>query len=202
MARNIKPKHKICRLYGEKLCDSPKCPVTKRNYPSGQHGQDRKRAKTSGYGKQLREKQKVKGIYGILERQFANYVVEASKKTGDSSKIFVTYLESRLDNVIYRAGLGSSRAQARQLVRHGLIAVNGKKVDLPSFRVKVGDVFTIYETKKNKPVFAGMSEKLAKVEAPAWLSIDAKELKAKVLNTPVLDRPNFNANVIIEFYSR
>lgn len=202
MARNIKPKHKLCRLYGEKLCDSPKCPSTRRSYPSGQHGQERKRAKLSGYGKQLREKQKVKAIYGLMERQFANYVVEASKKTGDSSKFLVTYLESRLDNAVYRAGIAISRAQARQLVSHGLIAIDGKKVDLPSYRVKVGEALSVYETKKNKKIFTDISERLAKLEAPSWLSVDSKTLQAKVLNIPVLEHPNFNAKSIIEFYSR
>lgn len=103
MARDLRPKHKLCRLYGEKLCDSAKCPITRRNYPSGQHGQERKRAKLSGFAKQLREKQKAKLIYGILERQFSNYVAEAAKKTGDTSKIFLSYLESRLDNVVFRS---------------------------------------------------------------------------------------------------
>ncbi len=116
MARRIVPKHKICRKYGEKLCDSVKCPLTKRAYPAGQHGQAQKRAKVSGYGKQLMEKQKVKKIYGILERQFSNYVEEASRKVGDTSKILLNYLESRLDNVVYRMGLAPSRTSARQMV--------------------------------------------------------------------------------------
>jgi small subunit ribosomal protein S4 len=202
MARRITPKHKLCRKYGEKLCDSAKCPLTKRNYPAGQHGQSQKRAKVSGFGKQLLEKQKVKKIYGILERQFSNYVAEASKKVGDTSKILLQYLEARLDNVVYRLGLASSRAAARQLVNHGHISVNGQKVDIPSYRVKVGQVVAVSDKAKNKKVFEGISEKLQKVEAPAWLSVDAKSASGKVLNTPTIENPNFNPKAIIEFYSR
>ena len=202
MARRIVPKHKLCRKYGEKLCDSVKCPLTKRAYPAGQHGQSKKRAKVSGYGKQLLEKQKVKKIYGILERQFSNYVEEASKKVGDTSKILLNYLESRLDNVVYRLGLASSRAAARQVVNHGHITVNGQKVDIASYRVKVGQVVGLSGKAKNKKLFEGISEKLQKVEAPAWLSLDSKTAGGKVLNTPTVENPNFNPKAIIEFYSR
>lgn len=202
MARRIVPKHKICRKYGEKLCDSVKCPLTKRAYPAGQHGQSQKRAKVSGYGKQLMEKQKVKKIYGILERQFSNYVEEASKKVGDTSKILLNFLESRLDNVVYRIGLAPSRTSARQMVTHGHIIVNGKKVDIPSYRVKVGELVGACERSKGKKLLEGISEKLQKVEAPAWLSVDAKAVGGKVLNTPTVENPNFNPKAIIEFYSR
>lgn len=202
MARLIGPKHKLCRKYGEKLCDSPKCPLTKRAYPAGQHGPNKKRPKVSGYGKQLLEKQKVKRIYGILERQFSNYVEEASKKVGDTSKILLNYLESRLDNVVYRSGLAFSRAAARQMVTHGHIAVNGEKVDIPSYRVKVGQVVSINATSKNKKLFEGISEKLQKVEAPSWLGVDFKTTSGKVLNAPTVENPNFNPKAIIEFYSR
>jgi small subunit ribosomal protein S4 len=139
MARDLRPKHKLCRRFGEKLCDAQKCPVARRSYPSGQHGPQQKHVKLSGFGKQLREKQKAKRMYGILEKQFSNYVAEASKKTGDTSKILLSYLESRLDNIVYRMGLAPTRSAARQLVNHGHIKVNDKKVDIPSFRVKVGD---------------------------------------------------------------
>lgn len=202
MARQIGPKHKLCRKYGEKLCDSVKCPLTKRAYPAGQHGPNKKRPKVSGYGKQLLEKQKVKRIYGILERQFANYVEEASKKVGDTSKILLNYLESRLDNVVYRAGLASSRAAARQMVTHGHITVNGEKVDIPSFRVKVGHAVAANSTSKSKKLFEGITEKLQKVEAPSWLGVDSKTVSAKVLNAPTVENPNFNPKAIIEFYSR
>lgn len=202
MARFLGPKHKLCRLWGEKLCDSPKCPVLRRGQPAGQHGAARKRAKFSSYGKQLREKQKAKRLYGILERQFSNYVSEASRKTGDTSKILLEYLESRLDNVVYRAGLAFSRAAARQAVTHGHITVNGKKLDIPSYRVRVGESVAVADNSKTSKLFAELGESLSKKEFPAWLAVDAGKLSAKVLNRPTLDRPNFDANIIIGFYSR
>ncbi|MBU0545698.1 30S ribosomal protein S4 [Patescibacteria group bacterium] len=197
-----------CRRSGDKLflkgekCMTAKCPFTKRSYAPGQHGPNQRRGKTSGYGKQLREKQKVKYMYGILEKQFSNYVVEASKKTGDTSKYLLTYLESRLDNVVFRAGLAKSRSAARQYVVHGLVAVDGKKVDRPSFRVKVGDVISISEKGKKRKTFVDLSEKLAKVEVPSWVALDIKANTAKILNTPTLEDASFNAKSIIEFYSR
>ncbi|MSU75338.1 MAG: 30S ribosomal protein S4 [Candidatus Magasanikbacteria bacterium] len=202
MARDLRPKHKLCRKYGEKLCDSPKCPLTRRSYAPGVHGPSKKRPKLSSFGKQLMEKQKVKRIYGILERQFSNYVTEAAKKTGDTGVYLIRYLESRLDNVVYRAGLASSRRAARQLVSHGHVTVKDHKVDVPSFRVKVGEVIAINDGSKKSKLFEGMSQKLAKYEAPAWLAVDGAKLNAKVLNQPTVDRPNFDAKVIVGFYSR
>jgi small subunit ribosomal protein S4 len=202
MARDLRPKHKLCRKYGEKLCDSPKCPVTRRSYAPGVHGPSKKRPKLSGFGKQLLEKQKVKRIYGILERQFSNYVTEAATKPGDTSVYLIRYLESRLDNVVYRAGLASSRRAARQLVSHGHVLVKDHKVDVPSFRVKVGEVVAINEGSKKSKLFEGMAEKLTKHEPPAWLGVDGAKLSAKVLNQPTADRPNFDAKAIIGFYSR
>lgn len=202
MARDLRPKHKLCRKYGEKLCDSPKCPITKRNYPAGQHGQTSKRNKLSGFGKQLREKQKVKRIYGILEKQFANYVAEAARKTGDTSKYLLNYLESRLDNVVYRSGIAPSRAAARQSVSHGHILVNGKKVNIPSYRVRVGEIIEVKEALKKSKRFENLTETISKKELPAWLNVDAKKLAAKILNSPTTENPNFDANVIIGFYSR
>lgn len=202
MARDLRPKHKLCRQYGEKLCDSPKCPVTKRSYAPGQHGQAKKRAKLSGFGKQLREKQKVKRIYGLLERQFSNYVAEASKKAGDTSKYLLNYLESRLDNVVYRTGLAPSRAAARQMVSHGHVLVNGKKVDIPSYRVKVGETLEVKENVKKSKLFENIAEIISKKEMPAWLTVDAKKLSAKILNSPTIENPNFDAKSIIGFYSR
>lgn len=202
MARDLRPKHKLCRTYGEKLCDSVKCPVTKRSYPPGEHGQQRKRAKLSSYAKQLREKQKAKRLYGLLERQFAKYVAEASKKPGDTSKYLVTYLESRLDNVVYRAGLAKSRAAARQLVGHGHVLVNGKKLDIASYQAKVGDAISINDKTKKSKLFDGVAETLAKKEFPMWINVDGKSLTAKILNTPTFEMPNYDAKVIIGFYSR
>lgn len=202
MARFLGPKHKLCRLFGEKLCDSAKCPVARRSYPAGMHGERRKRAKLSGYGKQLREKQKAKRIYGILERQFSNYVAEASRKTGDTSKFLLSYLESRLDNAVFRSGFAPSRAAARQMVSHGHITVNGRKVTIPSYRVKVGDSVGVRAQSAGRKIFESLSEKLAKFEFPQWLAVDIKQLTAKVLHAPTLQHPNFDAKQIIEFYSR
>ncbi len=202
MARNLTPKHKLCRKYGEKLCDSAKCPVTRRSYPAGQHGPSQRRRKVSGYGKQLREKQKVKMIYGLLERQFAKYVAEASKKTGDTSKFLLQYLEARLDNVVYRMGLAPSRAAARQLVSHGHITVNGQKVNIPSYRVRVGEAVALKTTSKQSKLFEKTSETMAKKEVPSWLAVDAKALTGKILNSPTIENPNFDARSIIGFYSR
>lgn len=202
MGRFIGPKHKLCRKFGEKLCDSPKCPVTKRSYPPGQHGPNQKHVKVTGYGKQLREKQKVKRIYGLLERQFANYVAEASKKTGDTSKFLLTYLEARLDNVVYRMGLGLSRNAARQMVGHGHILVNGKKVNIPSYRVRVGEKISVNPKSAASKLFEGATDRISKKDFPSWLAVDAKDLSAKILNTPTMENPNFDANIIVGFYSR
>ena len=202
MARDLKPKHKFCRKYGQKLCDSPKCPVIKRSYAAGVHGPSKRQGKQSVYGKQLFEKQKAKQLYGLLEKQFSNYVAEASGKTGDTANFLVNYLESRLDNVIYRMGLASSRRASRQLVSHGHILVNGKKVNIPSYRVRVGEQVALAEKSKTSPLFLKMSEKLAKLEAPGWLGLEAKNLSAKVLNAPTSNEPGYDAKSIIEFYSR
>jgi len=202
MARDLRPKHKLCRKYGEKLCDSPKCPLSRRSYPPGVHGPSKKRPKLSSFAKQLLEKQKVKRIYGILEKQFSNYVTEASKKTGDTSKFLLTYLESRLDNVVYRLGLAPSRAAARQMVGHGHMTVNGKKVDIASYRVRVGDQVAVAEKFKKSKLLENTAEVIAKKELPSWLSMDVKSYTGKILNSPTVEHPNFDANSIIGFYSR
>ena len=208
MSTKVNSKCAKCRRAGEKLmlkgekCLGPKCPFGKRNYAPGVHGPSNKHSKLSGYGKQLKEKQKVKRMYGLMERQFSNYVEEASRKVGDTSKWLIQYLESRLDNTVFRAGLAKARLSARQLVSHGLVTVNGRKVDVPSFRVKPGMVISIKEGSKKKKVMENVSERLAKAEFPSWISVDAKALSAKVLNAPTLENPNYNAQSIIEFYSR
>lgn len=208
MSEKINSKCAQCRRAGEKLmlkgekCLGPKCPLNKRNYAPGMHGPDRRRRKTSGYGLQLKEKQKVKRMYGLLERQFATLVGEASSKVGDTGKTLISYLESRLDNVVFRSGLAKSRLAARQLVSHGLITVDGKKIDVPAYQVKVGSVVGIKDSAKNKKVFENLSERVSKSEIPAWLSIDPQTFNVKVLNTPVLENPNFSVQTIIEFYSR
>ncbi len=208
MARKIGPQCAQCRRAGEKLflkgdkCFGPKCPMLKRNFPPGQHGPKQKHVKMSSYGRQLKEKQTLKRMYGLLEKQFANYVEAASKKTGDTSKFLLQYLESRLDNVVYRMGLAKSRKAARQIVSHGHITVDEQKVDIPSYRVRVGEVVAVKELDKKKKVFDGVSENLSKIDAPSWLSVDPQKMSAKILNNPVLDNPSFNAKAIIEFYSR
>lgn len=197
-----------CRSAGEKLflkgekCFGPKCPILKRNFPPGMHGASKKHSKKSDYGKQLFEKQKVRKMYGLREKQFANYVAEASKKSGDTGKFLIQYLESRLDNVVFRMGLGKSRDESRQITNHGHICVNGKKVDIPSYRVKISDVISLSEISAKKPLFAKISEKLAKVEAPSWMSIDASKIAAKILNNPSVDSTGFDSKSIVEFYSR
>ena len=188
-------------LKGEK-CAGPKCPMLKRPYAPGQHGPTKKGSKLSDYGKQLKEKQEAKRIYGLRERQFANYVAEASSKTGDTGKFLLQYLESRLDNVVFRMGLAKSRALARQLVNHGHITVNGKKVDIPSYRVRVSEVVALTSKSVSKKLFENLTETLSKVEAPVWLGLDAKTASAKILNTPSVDSTPFSAKAIIEFYSR
>lgn len=180
----------------------PKCPLTKRNYAPGQHGPTHKGNKMSGYGKQLREKQKAKQSYGIMEGQFVRFVKKAENMSGNSSENLVALLESRLDNVVYRSGLKMSRLSARQVIGHGHITVNGKKVNIPSYSVKVGDVISIKEGSKKSKMFENISETLSKAEPPVWLSVDAKAVSAKVLNTPSLENPNFDTKAIIEFYSR
>ncbi len=208
MSKKINTNCAKCRRAGVKLllkgekCLGPKCPFAKRSYAPGQHGPDSRRGKLSGYGAQLREKQKAKRVYGLIERQFANYVEKSSKKVGDTSKILLAALESRLDNIVYRMGLGKSRMAARQIVSHGLVTVNGKKVDVPSFNAKIGDVVGLSAKGKNKKGFENISEKLSKTEAPAWLAVNSKDISAKVLNTPQVEDAGFNTKAIIEYYSR
>ncbi|TAN32991.1 30S ribosomal protein S4 [Patescibacteria group bacterium] len=188
-------------LKGEK-CFGPKCTMVKRNYPPGAHGPSKKHSKRSVYGKQLFEKQKAKRLYGLRERQFANYVAEAAKKTGNTGKFLISYLESRLDNVAFRMGLGKSRAAARQIVSHSHLSVNGRPVNIPSYRVKVGDMVALKESKKKSLLYDKMEEKLAKLEAPGWLGLEPSQLRAKILNAPTIAEPGFDAKTIIEFYSR
>lgn len=197
-----------CRRAGTKLflkgekCNGSKCALVKRNYPAGQHGLNRKRAKKSVFGRQLAEKQRAKEIYGLREKQLTNYMKEASTKQGDTGEFLIMFLESRLDNVVFRMGLATSRPQARQIVNHGHINVNGKKVDIPSYRVKVGDEITLKDNKKSKKIFDKIDEKLVKVEPVAWLAVEPKKVSAKVLNKPTLEHTSFDIKSIIEFYAR
>jgi len=192
---------KKCRREGEKLllkgerCLSPKCAMVKRPYAPGQHGQARF-TKQSEYGKQLREKQKARRIYGMGETQFANYAVEAGKAEGNTADILMKLLETRLDNVVYRLGFAASRSGARQMVSHGLMQVNGKKVSIPSYRLKAGDVIE----PKNKAAFADFKN----ANVPTWIEIDAKKVAGTVKHIPSREEidTTVNESLIIEFYSR
>ncbi len=178
--------------------------MVKRNYPPGFHGPSRGRRKLSDYGTQLAEKQKAKKYYNLMEKQFRLTFEKASKKAGDSGKNFLRLLEMRLDNVVFRLGIAKSRSQARQLVNHGHFEVNGVKTDIPSFIVKPGQEITVRARSKKSPYFKQAAEGLKKAELPAWLNLQASEMKAKVLHEPAdTDLPtNFNVQMIIEYYSK
>jgi small subunit ribosomal protein S4 len=177
MARYIEAACRQCRREGAKLylkgdrCYSDKCAFGRRGYAPGQHGQQQARKKVSEYGIQLREKQKARRIYGLLERQFRNYFEKAERQKGITGENLLVLLERRLDNVAFRLGFASIRTQARQLVRHGHFVVNGRRVDIPSFHVKAGDVITIAENSKDAPVMKEMAEGLAAKTVPAWLEL-------------------------------
>ena len=208
MARYKDEQCRICRREGQKLflkgsrCYTDKCSISRRNYAPGQHGQ--KRAKLSEYGTQLREKQKTKSFYGVGERQFRKYFEMASSKKGITGENLLQILESRLDNVVYRLGYGSSRAQARQLVNHGIFEVNGKRVDIPSYLVKAGDVISVRESKKdNGTVKLNVEENSAR-PVPEWLEKDNKTLSGKVVRLAAreeIDLP-IAEHLIVELYSK
>jgi small subunit ribosomal protein S4 len=189
-------------------CDGPKCPIVKRqpakNFPPGQHGQRRTR-RPSEFGLQLREKQKVRRFYGVMESQFHKHFVEAERRGGVTGDNLLQILESRLDNVVYRMGFADSRRQARQLVRHGHFMVNGRKTDIPSFLVKGGDVVTVRPQSRGRTYFTDYGEVLNSRRAPDWLSVDASALSGKILNLPTRDQievPAFNEALVVEHYSR
>ena len=210
MARYTGPVCRLCRRDGVKLflkgerCHTEKCAIEKRNFPPGQHGKDR-RAKIVGYGLQLREKQKARRIYGVLERQFRNTFEKASHMKGVTGENLMSLLERRLDNVVHRMGFGTSRPQARQIVRHGHIQVNGRKVNIPSFVVKPNDMVEIREkSKKNSTVLAAR-DATAHSPAPNWLEVDRENLKARVLSVPQradLVQIQVNDQMIVELYSK
>ncbi|OGY89871.1 MAG: 30S ribosomal protein S4 [Candidatus Komeilibacteria bacterium RIFCSPLOWO2_01_FULL_52_15] len=204
MARKIGPKHKLCRTLGVKLCDSFKCPVTKRNYPPGQHGPRKMRTKLSNYGKQQREKQKAKFIYGLLERQFHTTFERARRLPGSTGTNLLVLLEKRLDNVVYRSGLATTKQAARQLVNHGHFAVNGKNLDIPSYTVRVGDTIAVKETKRNSGYWKSVLENTKKTEIPGWLTVDPKALSIRIVSEPKPEElpQNIELSLIVEFYSR
>ena len=206
MARLLDPKCRQCRREGCKLflkgekCTTKKCPIERRPFVPGQHGQGRKRV--TQYGTQLREKQKVKRAYGILEKQFKAYYVEAERMKGVVGENLLSLIERRLDNVVYRMGIGSSRNESRQIVNHGHITVNGHTVDIPSFSVKAGDIIEIKETKRDKEMFKAL--KGMKVVMPKWLEFNPDTLKGKILALPKREDVDMNISehLIVELYSR
>lgn len=203
MARYKDAKCRLCRREGEKLylkgarCNTEKCAITKRNYAPGQHGNSRRhRRRVSQYGEQLREKQKVKRMYGVLEKQFRKYVDDALNTTGVSGEILMQHLETRLDNMVYRSGFAVSRAQARQFVRSGFFKVNDAIVTIPSYKVKIGDVI--------KPVSFDKIHLREGFVLPEWLDANVKERYVKFSKLPTLEdvADNIGVQLIIEFYSR
>jgi small subunit ribosomal protein S4 len=210
LARYREAKCRLCRREGMKLflkgdrCFRDSCSIEKRNFPPGQHGRDH-RPKIAGYGIQLREKQKVKRIYRVLENQFANYFGKAEKKKGITGETLLLNLEIRLDNVVCRLGFAPSRDQARQLVTHGHVLVRGKKVDIPSAQVKAGDVISLREnTKKNQQVLDSIGTVGGRGGVPAWLELDANGLKGTVLAMPKREdiQMPIDEQLIVELYSK
>jgi len=209
MARYIGPVCRLCRREGMKLflkgerCYTEKCAIEKRNVPPGQHGRSRK-AKIVGYGIQLREKQKVKRTYGVLENQFRRYFEAADRQKGITGELLLQMLERRLDNVIYRLGFATSRAQARQLVRHGHFDVNGRKVDIPSYAVRQGDVVAVRGTSGQNVSIQHAMEEVKGRGIPEWLLFDSAALSGRVSQLPTREQINLpvQEQLIVELYSK
>ena len=211
MARDNEAKCRKCRRALEKLflkgdrCNGPKCAMVKRAYAPGVHGKKMSRGSRSEYGIQLSAKQKIKRIYGVLERQFRKHFDEVKKKKGVTGDLLLVRLETRLDNVVYRMGLASSRTLARQLVSHGLIGVDGKKVTIPSYEVKVGQVIGVRETKKEKTYFKNLQQFIKnKQDFPSWISFDNQNVVGRIVSLPNRDEIGVGADVqaVVEYYSR
>ena len=208
MARNLDAKCRQCRREGEKLflkgekCFTDKCAIERRNYPPGQHGQ--KNSRLSGYGVQLREKQKVRRIYGILERQFRKIYHAAEQHKGITGENLLQMLESRLDTVTYRMGFGASRTEARQIVRHNGILVNGRRVNTPSFICRPGDVIEVAEKAKQQLRIKSAAEAAEGRGLPEWLEVDAKALKGKFKARPARSElpSTINESLVVELYSK
>jgi small subunit ribosomal protein S4 len=206
MSRYTDANCRLCRREGEKLflkgdrCYSSKCALERRSYAPGQHGQSR--SKISDYGLQLREKQKAKRFYGVQETQFRNLFEKAARRPGITGENLMVYLETRLDNVVFRLGFASSRKEARQLVNHGHFTVNGVKVNIPSFAVKAGDVIKVKEKSTNSPKFKEVKEMT--ITVPSWMTVDVEKLEGKVLSIPTraeIDTP-IAEHLIVELYSK
>ena len=208
MARYIGALCRICRREGEKLflkgdrCYTEKCAVERRKYPPGQHGQGYR--KLSDYGFQLREKQKVRKMYGLLERQFRRYFYEAERRKGITGELLLQLIESRLDTIVFRMGFAPNRRRARQLVRHGHILLNGKKVNLPSYSVKGGDIVEIKESGRDNPEIIDSISKSEHRGIPAWVEVDGANFKGKVLHIPSRDDIQLpvQEQLIVELYSK
>ncbi len=208
MARYIGALCRICRREGDKLflkgdrCYTEKCAIERRKYPPGQHGQGYK--KLSDYGLQLREKQKVRKMYGILERQFRKYFHEAERKKGITGEVLLQLVEFRLDSMVYRMGFAPNRRGARQIIRHGHVLVNGREVNLPSFGLKKGDVIEIKESSRSIPEIADSLSKSEHRGIPAWVEVDSANFKGKVVNIPSRDEIQLpvQEQLIVELYSK
>lgn len=209
MARNLDPKCRQCRREGEKLflkgekCFTDKCAIEKRNFPPGQHGH-RRNQRLSDYGVQLREKQKVRRIYGVLESQFRGYYAEADRQKGVTGENLLQLLESRLDNVAYRMGFGASRVEARQVVRHNAILVNGKRVNIPSYQVRPGDEIQVAESARQQLRIKSALEAAEQRGFPEWLEVDVKALKGTFKAKPQRDElsASINESLVVELYSK
>ena len=202
MARYTGAKHKLCRREGIALCGLPKCPVLRKNAPPpGQHGQKGRR-KLSEYGVQLREKQKVKRMYGLLERQFKKYYQLASAQRSSTGEALLALLERRLDNVVYRLNLARSRAQARQLVSHGHVFVNEKKITIPSYNVKIGDVISLSAETANLDFIKKLTEETKETKLPSWLRKKATVGKIEAMPKREELEADINEKLIVEYYSR
>ena len=209
MARYTGPVCRLCRRAGEKLflkgerCLTPKCAIEKRSNPPGQHGASRRR-RVSEHGMQLKEKKRARSIYGVLERQFYSYYEEASRKSGVTGEHLLQFLERRLDNVVYRLGFAESRAQARQAIRHRHMTVNDRRVDIPSFRVKEGDVIGWAERARNTELYKIIVADLRRKPLPKWLSLDAEAVTGKVEALPEPSEMDVKVDdrMIVEFYAR
>lgn len=208
MARYTGPVCKLCRREKMKLflkgakCESPQCPIDHRPYPPGEHG--RGRVKETEYMLQLREKQKARRIYGVLERQFRNYYEQANRQRGVTGENLLRTLELRMDNAVYRAGFAESRSQARQLVRHGHFRVNGKKMTIPSYRLRVGDELTLRDKSKDLLIVRHAIDTLGNRMIPGWLEVDQANVVAKVIGLPIREQIDLpvEEHLIVELYSK
>jgi small subunit ribosomal protein S4 len=208
MARYTDPVCRICRREGLKLflkgsrCYTKKCSFERRSTPPGMNTQ--RRRKVSEFGIQLREKQKVRKSYSVLEKQFRNYFEKAEQRKGMTGENLLRLLEMRLDNVVFRMGLASSRAQARQLVSHGHFAVNGRPTNIPSFSTKVGDRIEVRESRRGREIFKVVTETIKSAQIPEWVSVDGGKLAGSILAEPAREQmpPEFNEQLVVEYYSR